>query len=111
MVFYRVYLQSDGNMRRGAKQGNPAPKHPEGFVWFSPNCPYVVYDYIDGQGKTDRTICALDKIGDPTFRVRYFQGEAETKTDVELFARMGEVQSLTPAKKKRKPTKKTKAKE
>ena len=111
MNFYRVYLQNDGNNRRGAKQGNPAQPHPEQSVWFSPECPYIVYDYKDGQGNMDRTICSLMQFGDATFRVRYFPGKAETMTDIELLSGMGEPAALAPVKKKRKTTKKTKAKE
>ena len=78
MKFYRVYLENDGRNRRGANGENPPKFRDHDRVWFSPDCNYIVTEYKDGLGRPERVVCHLDRIGDPTFRVRFFPGEAET---------------------------------
>ncbi len=80
MQFLRVYLESDGNIKRGAITAGELVPDPISRVWFCPDNGMIVHE------QHNQTVCySYTKIpGNESFRVVFFKNHFEYKTFNEL---------------------------
>ena len=103
MNYYQVYIESDGRNRREANGDAPAKRRESDAVYFSPESPFIVYEYTDGQGRLNKQLFELGKYGDGSFKIYFFEGGSDAIPEDKLFKRADKVKAEVP---KKKPTKK-----
>lgn len=67
-MFFRVYLQSDSNTKRGFDHVTGGPKEGEA-VWFNPSSGIIIQDDLNG----DRRAFHINQIPGNNFQVYFFQ--------------------------------------